>query len=330
MPVILPTKRCDLRCTHCMRDEYSSGDLDPELLGRFLSEFSQHSKQRSLHSFTGGEPTVHKDLDGLFDAFRTTGHSLYIVSNGQNEKGVESVIKNKDVLDYMSISLDAANEELNDMTRGKGVYQKVIENTKIYKQNGVEVDFRFVLHDRNADYIEDTYKLATKLGLKRLRFSTMHPIAKDKASELTVSYDVLLNSYKKIMEFKKKYPKIKAGVNTRHFEDFTQPFWPKEMCTPIGGPLNGITLLPDGKVLFCCDFVDLSFDYSRYEGNSNSNRFDPVIGDYNVDSLEVIKERKQQHINKLRQRRKQDYANGLLTGNRKFICENCKFYHFHG
>jgi MoaA/NifB/PqqE/SkfB family radical SAM enzyme len=312
-----------------MRDEYSSPDLDPDLLERFLKEFSQYSKQRSKHSFTGGEPTVHKDLDGLFAAFRNTGHSLYIVSNGQNEKGVDTVIKNKDVIDYVSISLDAGNAELNDMTRGKGVFDKVIQNTKRYMQNGVEVDFRFVLHDRNVEYIEDTFKLATELGLKRLRFSTMHPIAKEKASELTVTYDKLLGAYRNIMDLKKKYPNIVAGMNTRHMEDFTQPFWPKEMCTPIGGPLNGITLLPDGKILFCCDFVDLSFDYSRYEGNTNPNRLDPVIGDYNVDSLAVIKERKIKRINQLRRRRREDYANGNLTGNRKFICENCKFYHFY-
>lgn len=330
MPVILPTKRCDLRCTHCMRDEYSSDDLDPALLEKFLRELNKHTKQRSLHSFTGGEPTVHKDLDGLFAAFRNTGNSLYIVSNGQNIDGVESVIRNKDVIDYMSISLDAGNAELNDMTRGKGVFDKVIENTKIYKKAGVDVDFRFVLHDRNAEYIEDTYKIATELGISRLRFSTMHPVAKDKASDLTVTKKVLVKAYKKIMELKKKYPNIQAGMNTRHMIPFEQPAWPKDYCTPIGGPLSGITLLPDGKILFCCDFVDLSFDYSRYNKKTYSDRLDPVMGDYNIDNLDVIMQRKKDHIKLLKNKRRDDFANGRLTGKRKYICENCKFYHFHG
>jgi len=329
MPVILPTKRCDLRCTHCMRDEFNSDDLDPDLLGRFLSEFSKFSKQRSLHSFTGGEPTIHRELNGLFDAFRMTGHSLYVVSNGQNENGIESVIKNKDVIDYVSLSLDAGNAELNDMTRGKGVFDKVVSATKKYQKNGIEVDYRFVLHDRNSEFIEDTYKLAKELGIKKLRFSTLHPVAKNKTNSLSVSYQKLLMAYKKINDLKSDYPQISTGMNTRHFENFTQPFWPKEMCTPIGGPLNGITLLPDGKILFCCDFVDLSFDYARYTGNNNTNKFDPVLGDYNFDSLAVIRERKRKRINMLRKRRKDDYANGLIIGNRRFICENCKFIHYY-
>jgi MoaA/NifB/PqqE/SkfB family radical SAM enzyme len=313
-----------------MRDEYHSNDLDPALLERFLREFSHYSKQRSKHSFTGGEPTLHRDLDGLFQAFRNTGHSLYIVSNGQNERGVESVIRNKDVIDYMSISLDAANAELNDLTRGKGSFDKVVENTRIYRQNGVAVDFRFVLHDRNAPFVEAAFELAMELGLSRIRFSTMHPIAKEKAGELTVTYDVLLNAYKKILELRKKYPEIKAGMNTRHMIPFQNPEWPRELCTPIGGPLNGITLLPDGKILFCCDFVDLSFDYSRYTGFENPDQLDPVIGDYNVDSLELIMKRKRDRIRLLRAKRQEDVANGNLIGNRQYICENCKFYHFFG
>jgi MoaA/NifB/PqqE/SkfB family radical SAM enzyme len=314
-----------------MRDEYNSVDLDPALLERFLKEFSLHSKQRSRHSFTGGEPTVHNDLDGLFAAFRNTGHSLYIVSNGQNEKGVESVIRNKDVIDYMSLSLDAADRELNDMTRGRGTFDKVIENTKIYIKNGVEVDFRFVIHDRNAEYLERTFELASELGLKRLRFSTLHPIAKNKAkTELSVTYEVLMEAYRNVLRLREKYPKIAAGMNTRHMIPYHNPEWPKEMCTPISGALNGITMLPDGKILFCCDFVDLSFDYSRYDKiGDNVESYSPVIGDYNTDSLETIKKRKLKHIRELKMRRQKDVAEGNITGNRQYICENCKYYHFY-
>ena len=309
-----------------MRDEYHSGDLDPGLLERFLKEFSLHSKQRSRHSFTGGEPTLHRDLDGLFAAFRNTGHSLYIVSNGQNERGVESVIRNKDVIDYMSLSLDAADRELNDMTRGKGTFDKVVEHTKTYLDNGVDVDFRFVIHDRNAEF-----ELAAQLGVKRLRFSTLHPIAKDKAkTEFAVTYDVLMDAYRTVLRLREKYPKIAAGMNTRHMIPYHNPEWPGEMCTPIIGALNGITLLPDGKILFCCDFVDLSFDYSRYDGSADDlASYSPVIGDYTIDSLETIKKRKLKHIGELKKRRQLDVADGHITGNRQYLCENCKYYHFY-
>lgn len=326
MPVIIPTKRCDLRCTHCLRTDYTGGTLDPDLLGRFLTEFKDHSSQRRQHSFTGGEPTVHKDLDGLLAAFRDTGHSLYIISNGQNPRGVETVLRNRDVVEHMSISLDAPVAEINDKTRGPGTFAKAVENARHYKQNGMEVDFRFVLHEGNAGTIEQAFDLAQSLGVKRLRFSTLHPVAKAEEAGHGVDNALLRQAYKTVLELREAFPAITAGVNTRHMVPFLQPEWVKEYCVPIMGPLNGITLLPDGKVSFCCDLVDNDFIQDRYSGENTW--IDPIIGDYTKDSLTVIRERKKKRIQRLRRRRTRDFAEGALVGPRVFICENCKFYHY--
>ena len=328
MPVIIPTKRCDLRCTHCMRDDYSKGDMDPDLLRRFLWEFGKYSKQRKLHSMTGGEPTIHKELDALLGTFRETGHSLYIVTNAQSENGVETIVKNRDIINYVSISLDAPIAEINDLTRGIGTFDKAVQNARYYLKNGVNVIFRYVLHDRNVEYMEHAYTLAQSLGIQKIGFSTLHPVAKAGEAGLNSSYDQLLNAYKKVLDFKKKYPNIEAGMNTRHMIPYLNPEWPKELCTPIGGALNGMVLLPDGKISFCCDLVDYDVDISRYDKSASEKIFNSIIGDFSRESLAEIKERKQKHINKLKRRRKEDVANGNLTGARQYICENCKYYHF--
>lgn len=327
MPVIIPTKRCDLRCTHCMRDDYSVGDMDPELLTMFLFEFGKHSNQRKLHSMTGGEPTIHKNLDGLLGSFRKTGHTLYIVTNGQSAEGVKTVVKNKDVIDYISISLDAPIAKINDMTRGKGTFDIAIKHAKEYMSHGINVVFKYVLHDRNIEYIEHAYILAQSLGMRRLGFSTLHPVAKASDSGLVYSNDKLLSAYKQVLDLKVKYPHIEGGMNTRHMIPYLNPEWPKELCTPIGGALNGMVLLPDGKISFCCDLVDYDMDFSRYKTTTNEKVFNSIIGDFTVNTLAEIKENKRKHINKLKRRRKEDVANGNLTGARQYICENCKYYH---
>ena len=327
MPVIIPTKRCDLRCTHCMRDDYSHGDMSPELLKKFLLDFGKHSNQRKLHSMTGGEPTIHKNLHGLLGAFRETKNSLYIVTNGQSEQGVETVIKNRDVIDYISISLDAPVAEINDLTRGVGTFNQAVKNAKHYMDNGVNVVFRYVLHDKNVDYLEQAYILAKNLGMKRLGFSTLHPVAKASNAGLTHSNDTLLKAYKKVLGFKDKYPTIQGGMNTRHMIPYLNPEWPKELCTPMGGQLNGWVLLPDGKVSFCCDLVDYDVDMSRYDDKQNAKVFNSIIGDITKNSITEIKENKRIHMNKLKKRRREDVANGNLLGARQYICENCKYYH---
>ena len=75
MPVIVPTKKCDLRCTHCMRTEYKGDALDVDLLQRFLTDVNKLTKQRQ-HSLTGGEPTVHPRFDALLGTFRVTGNTM--------------------------------------------------------------------------------------------------------------------------------------------------------------------------------------------------------------------------------------------------------------
>lgn len=326
MPVFVPTHKCDLRCTHCLRSDYKGAYMDPGMLERFLYEFGKFSPQRKAHSFTGGEPTVHNDLNGLLGAFRKTGNSLYIVSNGQNEKGVECVIKNKDVIEHMSISLDAPNAELNDLTRGDGTFDRAVKNAKYYLSNGVDVDFRYVIHDRNAHLVEQTFELAADLGIKRVRISTLHPVDKGEQNELTVSYEVLLEAFKKLLSLKEKYPKIKAGMNTRHFIPHLGPGWPTELCTPMGGDLNGLVLLPDGKLSYCCDLVDLDFIDHRYP---DANKWlNPILGDYTKQSIAEIRDIKRKRNSELKERRQLDVANSKITGPRQYICENCKFYHY--
>lgn len=326
MPVIIPTKRCDLRCTHCLRNDYGGGYLDPDLLGRFLTEFKLHSKQRSRHSFTGGEPTVHRDLDGLFAAFRQTGHTLYVISNAQNRPGVEKVIANKDVVEYVSISLDAPVAEINDQTRGTGSFAKAVDHARHYLQHGVDVDFRFVLHEGNASLIAEAFDLAQTLGISRLRFSTLHPVTKGECHGMVVDNEILRGAYRQVLEFQRKFPKIRAGMNTRHMIPLLQPDWLHTYCTPIGGSMNGLTLLPDGKIVFCCDLVDNDFIDDRY--NDDNEWINPIIGDYNTQTLEEIKKVKIRRIQRLKRRRANDFAHDKLVGPRAFICENCKFYHF--
>ncbi|MEA1052781.1 radical SAM protein [Lamprobacter modestohalophilus] len=326
MPVIIPTKRCDLRCTHCLRTDYKGEYLDPDILARFLSEFKEHSKQRTQHSFTGGEPTVHRDLEGLFAAFRDTGHSLYVITNGQNPQGVEKVIDSQDVVEYVSISLDAPVAEINDLTRGPETFTRATENASVYKEHGVDVDFRFVLHEGNIDTLEQAFELADRLGITRLRFSTLHPVAKAESSGMTVDNEILRSGYRSILELRRRFPKIKAGMNTRHMTPFLQPDWQRDYCTPIGGELNGLTLLPDGKISFCCDLVDNDFVDDRYPGENDW--INPIIGDYKTQSLAEIKAIKSRRIGRLKRRRQTDFAEGNITGARVFICENCKFYHY--
>lgn len=90
--------------------------------------------------------------------------------------------------------------------------------------------------------------------------------------------------------------------------------------------MNGLTLLPDGKISFCCDLVDNDFIDARYPGENEW--INPIIGDFTKQSIAQIKTIKSRRNSRLKRRRQRDFAEGNITGPRVFICENCKFYHY--
>jgi MoaA/NifB/PqqE/SkfB family radical SAM enzyme len=306
-----------------MRNEYGGTSLDLKILEKFLRDFSKIDKQ-PYHSITGGEPTMHEDMDGFLDAFRKTGSRCYFVTNAQATKGIEAIIRNKDVVDFMSISIDGPNAALNDATRGKGSFDNILRAVCMYQMADIEVDFRIVLHDRNYTCLDELFDLADKFNIKKLRISTLHPVAKAEKHLMTVSFEKLEIARKRLNELKKLYPHIEANMNIRHMTPYTKPDWPRSHCIPIGGSLNGITVLPDGKVSFCCDLFDLDFVDSRY--TDKNEPVDPIVGDLTKDSLRDIMKHKLEMIDTFKEMRIKDAKDGKLVGSRQYICENCKFY----
>ncbi len=309
-----------------MRSEYEGTELDLILLKHFLCDLKKYNFQTRL-CLTGGEPTVYSRLNALMQLVRLHEMSVYIVTNGQKEKAFKDLVLFKDILDWVSISLDGPSPGINDQTRGHGSFFKVIKSIHLLHSGGIPVDLRFVLHDSNIHAIDDMFRLADSLHIKRLRFSTLHPTKKTHQNHMSTYTGKINHLQDRIQNLKMKFPLINAGINTRHIVSDKENEWSNKKCIPIKNTKNGITLLPDGKISFCCDLYDLDFEESRYVGENKP--LNPIIGDYSKESLNVILKRKSFLIEELKRRRSRDVDIGILNGPRQFICENCKFYFYH-
>ena len=323
MAVIFPTKACNLKCAHCVRDKYTKGYLDLGLLSKFLKELNIITKRR-VHTLTGGEPTIYPDMDGLFKVFRDNDVFFGMMTNAQSESGVLKVIENKDRVRRVFISIEGANENTNDMVRGQGSFNKIIKHAKMYTSSGVPLGLKTVLHSDNSNQIKKIFELADALGADKVNFSTLHPNSRSIEKGLHVDLKKIEEARIDRRIMLKRFSNIESSFTTRHFIPYTDAEWAEKKCKPMISPLNDIALLPNGKVSFCCDLVDLDFDENRYEGENI--KLDPVIGDFNCESLNNIIKRKKKLMSILRKRRAIDAKSVLLFGPRQYICENCKFY----
>jgi MoaA/NifB/PqqE/SkfB family radical SAM enzyme len=115
-------------------------------------------------SFTGGEPTLRKDLPELV-YHAGVNHNLMngIASNGYL---LPKLLKKDRLegLDYLLLSLDYPTADLHDKWRGIKTFDKVIESIKLANRNEIKTIISTVVMKDNIRYLEEICELAEKLG----------------------------------------------------------------------------------------------------------------------------------------------------------------------
>ena len=321
MPTIIPTKKCNLRCKHCLRNDYDDAMLDINVFEQFIKDCNNYNDKCRSHCLTGGEPTMYEHLDDALKIIEMTNNKVSIITNGQ--ENIDILVNNKKAISGVLISLDSGNKFLNDSIRGTGVYDKVLQSTELLKSNGIRVEYKICLHKNNYESVVEAYELAKKYSISKLSFSTVMPVKNREKHHLDIDKEYMLKAYRLTKKYSNQY-KIRSSMIVRHFTSYVMPDW--LFCNPIKGVLNGLVLLPNADISFCCDLVDNDYLNDRNK-NKHQNPLSTILGNYVNDGFGVIVKNKQNRINVLKHRRVMDFGNDKLIGDRQFLCDNCKYYH---
>jgi MoaA/NifB/PqqE/SkfB family radical SAM enzyme len=159
---------CNLRCRHCYinKEQHGSNSLPLKTIKSWLDAFSG-KKDGANVIFLGGEPTLHPDL---FLAVKYAGKKVFksitIDTNGYLFNNILSKIGPEEV-DYISFSLDGATAATNDMTRGKGSYNKCLSGIKEAVSKGFNTSLIYTVSSVNIDELDMMAPLLDKLGIDR-------------------------------------------------------------------------------------------------------------------------------------------------------------------
>ncbi len=164
-------RRCNLKCIHCYaqsRDIEYKDELTTQQGKELIDDLAQFGSPVIL--FSGGEPTMRKDLPELAMHARDKGMRAVISTNGTliDEKMAKVL---KDIgLSYVGVSLDGMRET-NDMFRGvPGAYDAALQGMRNCKKEGIKVGLRFTINKRNAQDIPAIFDLLEKEGIPRVCF----------------------------------------------------------------------------------------------------------------------------------------------------------------
>ncbi|MBI4846584.1 MAG: radical SAM protein [Candidatus Omnitrophica bacterium] len=177
------TFRCNLSCKMCSMNAHmqllqSQGkpvEIDTDVCRKIICQIKEIGSKNIL--FIGGEPFVRHDLFELVDESKKQGLNVIIVTNGVllNEKNILRCFESK--VDWLSISIDAANEDTFNKIRGKGVLEKIICNVntlnklKIQKhQSAPNIVSVCTIMDDNLEELSEIVELCRKINFSRIIF----------------------------------------------------------------------------------------------------------------------------------------------------------------
>ena len=165
------THSCPFQCSYCsnpLQLEAAGQELDTATWCRVMDE----AVEMGMHQvhFSGGEPTLRKDIEELVGHATKAGlYSNLITAGGTllDESRVQSMAKLG--LEHVQLSFDDIDEKNADYISGyKGGHKTKLNIAKWVRDAGMPLTINAVCHRQNIHHLEDFIQLAVDFGADRL------------------------------------------------------------------------------------------------------------------------------------------------------------------
>lgn len=228
---IVPIRRCNLSCTYCNEYDKTSPPVATEAMIRRLDKLSELGTQ--IVTFSGGEPTLHPELDLLIRRVRDNGAIVTVITNGYFLTPDRIKRLNAAGLDYLQISIDNVQPDAVSKKSLKVLDQKL---EWLAEHADFSVTINSVLGS-DIDKSEDAYQIATRA--RGLGFNSTVGILHDGAGQLQPLDSEQRSVYERISA-------VKGGLfSFSHFDAFQR--------NVIRGLPNAWHCRAGGRFLYICE-----------------------------------------------------------------------------
>ena len=270
------TYQCNLACNfcyagcNCTKQVNSTGEMNKEQIMEILRRIFEQAKVPSV-SFTGGEPTLVKELPELICYAKKLGFRVNLISNGTQIDEEKARCLADSGLDSAQISIEAVTEALHEkIVQRKGVFKKSVNSVKLLRENGIHTHTNTTLSQMNR---EDALNLPSfvkdELGSDKFSMNLMIPCGSAAVNdELVIPYSGAGEIVKNILDRSKK-EKVEfmwySPVPMCFFNTVSHGLGNKG-CSACDGLLS---ISPKGEVLPCSS-------YGEPVGNLLEQDFDTI------------------------------------------------------
>lgn len=173
--VWLITGKCDLKCRHCYASRFNGlNELSTEDAIKVIKGLFEINANHI--SFTGGEPTLRKDLPILISEAYDYGFELSIVTNALTlSSNLMRLFARKDV--EVQVSIDGATKDTFTKVRGP-YFELLLEKLKRLKAFGANIRPIMTINTFNYNEAVDYVKLCFDMGAVGAALIPLIPIGR--------------------------------------------------------------------------------------------------------------------------------------------------------
>lgn len=207
------TYRCNLSCAFCYagcNQQTTTAATLPELstdaIKSIIHKIFHQARVPSI-SFTGGEPTLRKDLPELISYAKSFGMRVNLISNGTRIDNAKAAAFKNAGLDSAQISIEGVKAATHDkLVALKGAFEKAVDAIQFLKKAGIHTHSNTTLNRGNVDeaclfpeFVRNT------LGNNRFSMNMMIPSGSASAnSSLVLHYSEMGEIVKNIIAASEK------------------------------------------------------------------------------------------------------------------------------
>lgn len=250
------TNRCNLRCLHCYQETFEDKGYNWKLLKQVTDNIISTLEKWNRYgviTITGGEPFLKKELFTLIDYLCNSSQikEVSIITNGffLKEPQITRLLKNKNKIDNIKLSLDGKDNYINNSIRPNS-FDIIVATSNLIKSAGFKATLMFTLLNRNKGDIIEVINLARQIA-DSIIIERFIPQGRGKnIKEEVVGGEELKRIYQQIFEYCDIAYEEEDLVRYKAFKlDFNEKVDLFGSECMIG--VDGLCIMPDGTVYPC-------------------------------------------------------------------------------
>lgn len=258
--MLIPTLGCPSNCSYCWSSDERSPLMDIEVIEEVVKWLKNFRREPVTFTFHGGEPLLagydfyRKALPMLTEGLSHLKPALALQTNLWNLTDDMAELFHEYNIPIGS-SIDGP-QELNDLQRGAGYFEKTMRGYEIAKAHNLRVSFISTITSYSVDHREDIFNFFLKKGLNLKIHPALPSLRDDRPEKWAISPE----QYGELLIYLlDKYLENINDITVMNIDNLCKSVFLRRgtVCTYVDCMGDTFAVGPDGNIYPCYRFVGM-------------------------------------------------------------------------